>query len=343
MTCYHPLKAFELGVKANGKKDLKVASFSVDHFERRTSGVLVPSMEIERSPYADKVYRDYLRIPCGQCLGCRIDYSRDWATRMMLEYDYHETSSFITLTYNDLYVPLCDYVDKNGEEQKSMTLLKRDMQLFMKRLRKKYPDKQIRFYGCGEYGPKNQRPHYHLIIFGLDFAEDRYVHQISALGDAYYRSPTLEKLWPYGYSYVCDVSWQTCAYVARYVTKKKKGKESDYYQFFNIQPEFSLMSRKPGIGRLYYDDHKEEIYEKGSIYLSTAKGGMKVKPPRYYDSLYDIEYPVEMEHIKKMRREMSDNICNVKLQKTDKNLLGLLHAEEEHKKRQVQLLRRDAV
>ena len=99
-------------------------------------------------------------VPCRTCLGCRIDYSREWANRMCLEMLCSGQACFITLTYNNSSLPLTkDLIP---------TLCKRDWQLFMKRLRKAFPDRKLRFYMCGEYGSHTLRPHYHAIIFGLD-------------------------------------------------------------------------------------------------------------------------------------------------------------------------------
>lgn len=345
MSCYHPLKGFVLGVNANGKRDMKITSYDVDHLEiYRGKTYQIVSKSIQAPHVRNmKLIDDYVTIPCGQCIGCRIDYSRQWANRMMLELPYHATSCFITLTYNDEHVPLSTYVDYNGEEQLSLTLHKRHFQLFMKRLRKSYPDVTIRFYACGEYGDTTHRPHYHAILYGVDFSEDRALLGFSRDGYPQFVSANLEKLWPFGYSMICDVSWQTCAYVARYVTKKHKGKTKDFYEYFNIEPEFSLMSRRPGIGRKYYDDNRDKIYERQEIFISTPKGGLKVKPPRYYDSLYDIDCHDEMERIKKARQEMSDNISYAKLKRTDNGLLEMLYSEEQSFENKVKALRRDSI
>ena len=94
-------------------------------------------------------------VPCGQCLSCRIDYSRDWAARCVHESQLHAVNSYITLTYDDFHLP-----DNYGLEKDAL-------QKFMKRYRKMF-GKGIRFFGCGEYGEETSRPHYHLIIFGYD-------------------------------------------------------------------------------------------------------------------------------------------------------------------------------
>lgn len=341
MSCYHPLKAFIRGTKDNGKKDLVITSIEVDHLEVDSKRVWHVVNKHKQNGDARRI-DEHILIPCGQCIGCRIDYSREWANRMMLEIESHKSASFITLTYDEEHVPLSQYVDENGEIQTSLTLRKRDFQLFMKRLRKAVEPFYIRFYACGEYGSTTARPHYHAIIYGYDFP-DKKLWKTSRDGFPQFRSEMLERVWPFGHSMVCDVSWNTCAYVARYVTKKKKGFEKDFYTYFNIVPEFSLMSRRPGIGREYYDLHKDEIYQRCELYFKTMKGGIKSKPPRYFDKLYDIEEPEKMQVIKDARKRMSDNITYQKTKLTSKNLPELLEAEESYFESRTKLLRRDDV
>lgn len=325
MTCYHPIRALIVGETDSGKKKLRFVSKDYDN------------------KFKGKPIWEETLLPCGKCIGCTVERSRQWANRMMLELKYHDRACFITLTYNDDNLPLSHYVDSNGEEKISHTLVKRDMQLFMKRLRKRYQPKEIRFFGCGEYGGKTHRPHYHLILFGVDFSEKRYVYEVR---DGYinYRSPILEELWPFGFSMICDVNWNTCAYVSRYCTKKKYGKQNIYYQTFNIEPEFNLMSRRPGIGAKYFEEHGEEVYINQEIFLQNNKGGFKTRPPTYYDRLYDIEHPEEMEVIKKQRKEIADEVNKQKLAKyKGMNLFEMLEIEETKFKTRISSLKREKI
>lgn len=183
----------------------------------------------------------YALIPCGKCLGCRIDYARDWCHRMCFELkDNDEKAIFLTLTYNNENVPRSD----SG----ALTLCKRDLQLFFKRLRKFFSDRKIRFYIAGEYGPRTFRPHYHSIVYGLtlsDFPDLRLIGS-NELKDPYFSSPTLEKIWSNGFVLFSSVSYKTCSYVSRYVLKKRF--RSDFSPFDDRLPEFNLSSRRPGIG-----------------------------------------------------------------------------------------------
>lgn len=170
-------------------------------------------------------------FPCGQCLPCRINKRRVWTHRMMLEGYKHDASAFITLTYSDENLP---YVETS--DGCIPTLCKRDVQLFLKRLRKRIVHHfsdigRFRYYMCGEYGPQTNRPHYHGILFGVDAGCADWINRD----------------WSLGMTSVFPATTETMQYVAGYVTKKvvKVRTKKDARV-----PEFSLMSRKPGIGML---------------------------------------------------------------------------------------------
>ncbi|AXQ66278.1 MAG: replication initiator protein [Microviridae sp.] len=187
-------------------------------------------------------------VPCRKCLGCQIDYSRDWANRMIIELQDNSSAIFLTLTYNNEHLP----ISSKGYS----TLCKEDLQLFWKRLRKHFPGKRIRYYIAGEYGPTTFRPHYHAIVYGIglsDFPDISY-RGCNERKDPFYSSPTMERIWSNGFILMSDVTWKTCAYVARYVLKKQ-GKASDFHLSRDSVPEFNLSSRRPGIGLLHSRDY----------------------------------------------------------------------------------------
>lgn len=197
-------------------------------------------------------------IPCGRCLGCQIDYSREWANRMIIELQDSSDAIFVTLTYNDLHL---SYGDTGNA-----TLNKRDVQLFFKRLRKCFPDRRIRYYIAGEYGPSTLRPHYHAIIYGLglsDFPDLRYVGH-NDLKQPYYSSLTFEKTWSKGFVQMSEVSYRTCAYVARYVLKKHYSDDSVWHDR-HVLPEFNESSRKPGIGMMRAAEMVQSGFSKFAI------------------------------------------------------------------------------
>lgn len=341
MPCFHPLKAFQIGFHESGKPKYKICSYDVQSvYQAGDSWFASP----DKLSGIGRV-NEYIEIPCGKCVGCRLSYSRDWANRCMLELGYHKQSLFLTLTYNDTYLPRTYYGDpETGEAQEAYTLRKRDLQLFIKRLRKAY-DQPLRYFACGEYGSESLRPHYHLIVYGLDLTDLKYYKRNHA-GDILYTSEWLSRIWSdthdqeyfkekgkypeYGYAVVGAVTWDSCAYVARYIMKKQKGDAAVVYDQFNIEPEFVLMSRKPGIGKQYYLDRAEEILHNQDIYIATEKGGKSFRPPRYYDRLFDVDYPEEMEKIRLFRRKIAGVTQNNLIRQIDIDYQEYLQQAEDH-------------
>lgn len=324
MACYHPLKAFPIGLTDNGKPQYKICSYDANHVEKYR-GQWLPSRTQAVAPNCSDFVREFVEIPCGQCIGCRLDYSRMWANRCLLELQYHKSSFFVTLTYDDEHLPLTFFGEpETGEAHPAATLRKADFQKFMKRLRRN-TGQGLRFFAAGEYGSKTFRPHYHAIIFGLEL-DDLQVYKCSPQGFTYYTSETMQKAWPLGFVVVGDVSWETCAYTARYICKKLKGQESVFYDLHNIEPEFSLMSRKPGIGRQYFDDHPE-LFQYDFLNVPTEKGGKKFRPPRYFAQLYEKDHPDFVEK-KVFLREHLEGMKSIKLDSSSKDYLGMLADEE---------------
>ena len=230
-------------------------------------------------------------LPCGQCVGCRLERSRQWAIRCVHEASLYEDNCFITLTYNNQYLP------PDG------SLRVRDFQLFMKRLRRSHGP-NIRFYHCGEYGEQYGRPHYHACLFNFDFVDKRPWKQLRE--NTLYRSAELERLWPYGHSSVGGLTFQSAAYVARYIMKKVNGKAAeDHYEkvdpetgeIHRLTPEYTTMSRRPGIGKGWLEKYSGDVYPGDFVVLN----GKKMRPPKFYDVQYELMEPEEMEGIKKRR------------------------------------------
>lgn len=304
MVCYHPITAYQLHrSKPNGKKDIV---FSV--------------------PSGSRYGYDVINLPCGQCIGCRLERSRQWAVRCMHEASLHSCNCFLTLTYDDANIP---WSCVTGEQ----TLYKRHLQLFMKRLRKHLDPLKVRFFACGEYGDHTYRPHYHLILFGYDFRADRRLYKVSRAGFAYYVSDELNKLWEHGYCLVADVTFDACAYVARYVTKKLNG-EAGKLKYEGIQPEFTTMSRRPGIGAEWFEKYSGDVYPYDRVIMVDDTRVRKLRPPKYYDKLYDAINHDEMELIKEKR------VANAKLHEDEIYTVGRLEAKERFKLAQIKNLER---
>lgn len=232
-----------------------------------------------------------IRLPCYQCSGCRLERSRVWAVRCMNEKRMHKESCFLTLTYSNENVPLL----QGPAIQHAQTLSLRDLQLFMKRLRKKRGT-GIRFFACGEYGPSTLRPHYHILLFNVDFSDRRFF-QNNRRGEPLFTSEQLRVLWPNGHSVVGDVTFDSCAYVARYIMDKITGDIAPGFYKGRL-PEFTTKSLKPGLGHDYYMKYAHEIYAHDSLIVN----GKKVKPPRFYDERYAMLDRTGMEELKEFRR-----------------------------------------
>lgn len=264
MPCYHPLLAYKT---ANGEVV----------FQERSRFDVVQT----------------LTLPCGQCIGCRLERSRQWAVRCLHEASLHEQNCFITLTYDDSHLP------PGG------SLTYKHFQDFMKRLRKHFAPAKVRFYMGGEYGEQTVRPHYHAIVFGIDMP-DRVYHKKTPSGEKIYTSATLEQLWPYGYSSVGDVTFESAAYVARYIMKKITGFNSkkhyevidqDTGEILYRRPEFNKMSLKPGIGANWLKKFRTDVYPWDHVVIR----GKECKPPKYYDTLYSRTNPDEWEQLQHSR------------------------------------------
>lgn len=245
-----------------------------------------------------------------------------------------------------------------------------DFQKFMKKLRKFYAPRNIRFFQCGEYGEKCRncnkssqdcncgnwspvlgRPHYHAVLFGINFHTDRYEYYESERGDTYYRSPTLESLWTdkkgksIGFSNLTDVTYDGCAYVARYVMKKILGQTDEAKEMFYATyqygvdtdtgeilckaPEHCTMSRRPGIGTDWYLKYKGDIYPHDYFTIN----GQKVKPPKFYDSQYELEHPDKMNVIKERRKKQAE-------EKWYDNTTDRLDVREKLRRKKTKTLRR---
>lgn len=212
-----------------------------------------------RRLYSIQGYPDGLEVPCGKCFLCRQEKSKEWSLRMYHELSITPHSSFITLTYDDYYLP------PNG------TLVKEDAQKFMKRLRKSIEPKKIRYFLVGEYGEKTQRPHYHAILYGHGLSLDERYAVMNSWSYCDWHQPSIRQ---HSFGLVEPASIQ---YVAGYCQKKLYGEEEQliYKDTGRINP-FKLCSQ--GIGRAYADQHQDilQYAEHQTI------RGMTHTMPRYY-------------------------------------------------------------
>lgn len=335
MTCYNPLRAFWTGeYTAAGKKEYIVGK-DVDHIEfYNGSWHKVFSKEIFKA----RPIRDYIEIPCGQCIGCKLDYAKSWADRCVMELDYHENNYFLTLTYDDEHLKYgYREDDQTGEIFEYPTLAYDDVTLFIKRLRKNKKLEDFRYYYCGEYGEKFDRPHYHMIAYGLPVSDFKF-YKRTEQGDILYTSDELSSIWQNGYVVVGEVTWKSCRYVAGYVQKKAYSTEAFLqYDLTGRERPKTHMSTKPAIGKRFYLDHRDELYKLDHITIK----GIEIRPNRYFDKLLDIDDPDLLAEVKERKVSIAEDRQKIVLSNTSLDLDSQRKVEERKKKRQIKALKRD--
>lgn len=270
---------------------------------------------------------DYYRIPCGQCIDCRLRYSKEWASRIICESALYEYNLFVTLTYDDDHLPLSKVCPTLS------TLDYRDLQLFLKRfreaLRRDFGFTGVRFYAAGEYGDLSQRAHFHICFFNLPYQvmEQLRFYKTSFCGDLYYISDYIQDVWGKGIVVCGDLNFQSAAYVARYVCKKIKGSEKlDELKRLGITNQESRMSLKPGIGADYFYLFKDQIYKNDEMFLPAVG---RVCVSRYFDKLMNLDDPVFLAELKAHRALSAERVLREKLSQTDLDEISLLRSELE--------------
>lgn len=275
-------------------------------------------------------------VPCGRCINCRLNYARKWSQRCLLEAKTWSENWFLTLTYDDeALTPV--FVEDTGEII-GATLVPSDVRDFLKRLRAYYEDhydhQGIRFYMAGEYGDQTFRPHYHMIVFNLPLFDLKYYSK-SPLGDVYYNSDVLSRLWGKGHVVVGEVTEQSAAYTARYC-QKKATKDIDY-EGSGFHKEYVNMSRKPGIAFPYFEKNVGKIYENDLIYLPNGK---TCHPMRYFDDKA-AQYGIDIEEIKQRRLEVSSLINNQKVDEVSRDYYNYLDDMENEFVKRSKMLKRN--
>lgn len=277
MVCYRPLQAFLVKNCVTGKNRIV--------FPNKRKNILRSVDAVEESC---EVSGD-IKLPCSYCVGCRLEYSRQWSVRCVHEASSHASNCFITLTYSN------DYLPPNG------SLVKSHMQGFFKRLRARFPDWPMKYYHCGEYGDKLGRPHYHVLLFGFDFPDK--VYRCSRRENDYYESDILHSLWPFGKCILGNLTYRSAGYVARYATKKQYGLKR--WRGKRI-PEYATMSN--GIGRQWFLNNYQDVYSYDQIIIMNHKNKpMRHKPPRRYDEWFKEIDPKRYCEIKQMREHYAES------------------------------------
>lgn len=242
-----------------------------------------------------------LKLNCGQCLGCRMDRKRSWAIRCMHEAQMHENNCFVTLTYDNEHLP----------EDQSLDVT--HWQKFAKRLRKAHGS--FRFMHAGEYGEKTLRPHYHALLFGLDFRDT--VELSSGPNQHKLRvSASLSKIWTAGFHAIGDITFDSAAYVASYCVKKTTGKKAaqeyarldpETGEYWEVKPEYGTMSRRPGLGSAWIDKYQDDVYPDNFVVIN----GQKWKPPNYYDKRLAKKNPLlHSKMLEQRQKQVKENKWN---------------------------------
>lgn len=328
MPCYHPIIAYDNTDYSSNPEKLDIVFNSKDY---------------RFNPdYAERQGR-LLQLPCRRCVGCRLDHSKEWANRILLEQKYHDSSYFVTLTYDDEHLKTGYGVDSSTGEIVSVhaTLVKDDLQKFFKRLR--FATKQkISYFCAGEYGSQTYRPHYHCIIFGLKLDDLKQIKR-NFYDQPYFVSPTIEKLWPFGIHVIGNVTFESAAYVARYTLKKAtSGFTKEYYEVAGIEPEFQTMSRRPAIGKRYFDDHIDQ-FKYSTFTVSTPYGGVKMSMPEYFRKKYkEIDSCLSVKKSRCFFVNSADK-RKLKLSLTDLDYCDILSIEEEKRLSRISSLTRDDI
>lgn len=193
-------------------------------------------------------------------------------------------------------------------------------------------------------GEQTKRPHYHLLIFGWSpDADDIYTVDRNGrinenkFGHKYYYSHLIDKVWDFGSHTIGDFTWETASYVARYTTKKVGKLDKDFYEKYNIAPEFIVMSRKPGIGKNWIDNHKECYATFSDNYIGTEFGSRSIGKNRYFDNQLD---PEVLSSIKLVRSDLMSRRKKLELIVNHTDYDTLLEKKDEKSKHKEKLLPR---
>lgn len=288
------------------RPSLRVNSVAMFVLRRRLTCLSAPCVAVSACEVFTSIWQHPAHGPikCGQCVECRLAYSREWAIRMTHEAQMHKVSCMVTLTYDDVHLP------HHGQ------LLKSDLQKFFKRLRKNTGP--FKYVACGEYGERTRRPHFHVALFGLDFWRDRIHHGYAKSGDKTYESKELRRSWSFGNHDIGTLNFESCAYIARYIMKKVKGIGASPLPLARLEdgelimpnPEFLVMSK--GIGAGWFDRFfMSDVFPHASVITSQ---GTPAPIPRYYkDRLVNKALQFELRARSEGRAQLSLDRTNFEL------------------------------
>lgn len=289
MPCYHQQMAVPTGTTKKGK-----VKFTFKGKARR------PDLRYLRFLPTTKL------LPCRTCIGCRLEKSRQWATRLMHESSSHEKACFLTLTYDDKHLPKTHSLNRTH-----YTTFIKDLRSRLKYHAKKEDRKKIKikYFGCGEYGTQGTRginPHYHFLVYGafcgLGTDQGTTPERPSRSGSPQYSHPHLKAVWKKGDAYFSELTFESAAYVARYILKKVTGTYAkDHYG--SLLPEFQSGSN--GLGKAHVEKWITDIYPADHVVLPGRGAFM---PPPYYDRILEKVDPALYDKVKKAREAAQEDL-----------------------------------
>lgn len=353
MSCYHPMVLIKT-LNMTDPEQRKIAEILRMRHKgegHSTSTFLIPR-DLALGEGLKLRDENAILVPCGHCIGCRLDYARQWAERCIHEADKHENNYFLTLTYDD------DHLPKNKKDLPAF--FGDEISDFMKVLRqywkRKFNYDGIRFFGCAEYGEHaGQRlinPHLHILLFNCpipDLQERhpvkvdgvlKWIKQFSDTGEQLLFSPAIHQVWQKkGSAQIGQVTFESASYVARYIMKKQYGLDAKVYRDLDMAPPYIRMSRRPGIGADWYKENLSEIYQYDKVVVHRGNMSFFQNPGRYCDNLLKDLDPQRFYELKEKRHRGFYDSVDCKVYETVDVASNLLKAEEE-KKRSAKLLKR---
>lgn len=284
----------------------------------------------------------YEQIACQHCYACLLNKSAEWATRIMLEAKKYSHVYFITLTYDDEHI----IPPANPDSWFAGTLYPDDVTQFIDSIRHDLRKKgitNVKYFYCGEYGQGTDapRPHYHMILFGvpLNWNENYDYFDDKTFFKEHFKNEYIDKYWDKGLTDIGVCEWNNAAYTARYCVKKIFNNMSDYDDH-GVYHEFIRMSK--GIGKEYYQEHKDDIYKTDSILMKNIHGKTcNYKPPKYFDKMFKEERPTEMWEIKLNRKRAAERSRQNEKHLSNYSDLELLQKKEEQIQTKAKQLKRD--
>lgn len=295
----------------------------------------------------------YEQIPCGHCWACKLNYAAQWAARIMVECSEHEHNYFITFTYDDEHIPIPESTEYNGITYENDgtwmgSLFPDDIRKFLNSLRKYMLREKnhtgIKFYYAGEYGETTKRPHYHMILMNcpLDISQF-YDCKVDEHGKDHWKSHEIEKYWNKGFIDIGEVEYASASYVARYCMKKiTEDTNKTKYWANGMHPEFVRMSRRPGIGMKYFDEHWKAIYKNDEMMFKNFHGQtITVKPPKAWDKKMKELHPDWWFSIQQSRKRCAERSRKLIQEMTDMTDIQMLKMKAEDIIRKGKQLPRD--